>query len=197
MEVVGESHSKAENDTTPRSDPVEIEKSCKDENPHEEGRERVDNDGAEEKKAPPIAKDNSRITADARKSYDGFFDYDDGDGELRYPFQYRKIPWKRRNQLRMQSLSESVESQEGEERLYQEMVMDESIITLNGSSWKDFSEYQLEGSFGEAFRVFLFDSDGITRIPREIVGKLTEELKPFVSSQIEEMKKGNRRKRKY
>lgn len=197
METIDGNGTAVETKITPRSEPSVKTPEGENKDPNESGSERVDNDPTEGKKAPPIAQNNSRITADSRKEYDGYFDYDDGDGELRYPYVFKKIAWKRRNQLRMISLSECPESQEGEERHFQELVMKESIVTLNGSSWSDFSEYQLEGQFGEAFRIFLFESDGITRIPREIVEKLTEELKPFIHSQIEEMQKGKRRKRKY
>ena len=141
----------------------------------------------------PTATDLSRVSADSNKDLEGAFIYDDGKGKIRYPFIYHKVPWKRSNQLRGQAMSE-VENQDLEERRFQELYMIESIKSVTGQDFKDWAEYQMDSDFGEAFRVWLFKNNGITRVPQAVVEKLIEELKPYIDSQISPTK-GQRKKK--
>jgi len=140
----------------------------------------------EKKKAPPIAKDTSRITVDKDRTFDSYLDFDDGDGELRYPFKFRKLPWKRLNQLRLQAMTETNEEPDNEERRFQELYMDDSIISIADRSWAEFSEYQMDGAFGEALRLHLFNTLGISRMNKVFMGKLVGELKPLIHSWAKE-----------
>ena len=73
----------------------------------------------EEETTPPNAKDLIRVTADSNKALDGYLDYDDGNGVLRYHYTYRRIPHGRVNQLRLQAMSETTKAQDYQERRFQ------------------------------------------------------------------------------
>lgn len=140
----------------------------------------------------PISPDLKEVKVNSKRAYISHFPYQG----KRYMYKYKNISGKQGEDISMNAIAKSKDCPAAQERAFQDLWMNEAIQEIGGETFDDQLKVFLGYPFLEAFRFFLFKSDGIDRMSKIMLGELTEDVKQYLDSEMRKMARNRNRPRR-